>query len=88
MDTILQWVFALLVQVWRMRRHQDAWFRLHKQSDLIDAKRLERAVDTELARRLVFENGEPVRLDGLGEVRPTYEARQDKLFTEDDNAKK
>lgn len=36
----------------KMRTHQDNWFRLHKQSDLIEAKRLEKLVDIENRRWL------------------------------------
>ncbi len=47
--------------VTRMRTHQDNWFRLHKHSDLIEAKRLEKLVDAENQRWL----------DLLKKVRPT-----------------
>lgn len=36
----------------KMRAHQDAWFRLHQHSDLIEAKRLEKLVDAENKRWL------------------------------------
>ncbi len=45
----------------KMRTHQDAWFRFHRQSDLIEAKRLEKIVDAENRRWL----------DLPKEVRPT-----------------
>ncbi len=57
----------------KMRTHQDAWFRLHKQSDLYEAKRLEKLVDTENQRWL----------DLLKKVRPTEV--QANLFQENSN---
>lgn len=38
----------------KMRTHQDGWFRQHKQSDLIEARRLERIIDAENRRWLDF----------------------------------
>ena len=80
METLISWVVAFAIQVWKMRRHQDAWFRLHKQSDLYEAKRLERAVDGELSKRLVFENGKPTGLDLPDDERPTETPKQTTLF--------
>ena len=34
----------------KLRSHQDAWFRLHKPSDLHEAKRLEKLLDAENRR--------------------------------------
>lgn len=62
------WIFKFMAMVWRMRRHQDAWFRLHKQSDLIQAKQLERQVDGLLSKHLLVENDEPVKVVYLGDV--------------------
>lgn len=45
----------------KMRSHQEGWFRQHRQSDLIEARRLERLVDAENRRWL----------DLPKEVRPT-----------------
>ncbi len=36
----------------KMRTHQEGWFRRHSQSDLIEARRLERLVDAENRRWL------------------------------------
>jgi len=36
----------------KMRAHQDAWFREHRQSDLIEARTLERLIDKENKRWL------------------------------------
>ena len=59
--------------VTRMRSHQIAWYRHHKQSDLIEAKRLEKDVDRALAEGL----------DAINTERPTV--TQQILFTEDGN---
>jgi hypothetical protein len=37
----------------KMRMHQNAWFRLHKQSDLIEAKKLEHEIDVENGKWLI-----------------------------------
>lgn len=73
---MIQWMFKFMAMVWRMRRHQDAWFRLHKQSDLIEAKQLERQVDCLLSKHLLVVNDEPVRVVGLGDV----DVKQEKLI--------
>jgi hypothetical protein len=70
-----KWFFAFLVLVWRMRFHQDAWFRLHKQSDLYEAKKYERMVDGWFRENVLFEKGAPVRL--------IEKVEQVNLFTED-----
>ena len=68
-------ILWFLVQVWKMRRHQIAFFHQGcKQSDLIEAKRFEKIVDAELVKRLKFV-GEPTEL----------KIEQDSLFVEDDN---
>ncbi len=36
----------------KMRMHQEGWFRRHSQSDLIEAKRLEKIIDAENRRWL------------------------------------
>lgn len=78
----------------KMRTHQDAWFRLHQRSDLIEAKRLEKLIDAE----------NKLWLDALKEQRPTSNPtpalpileehqngegaeEQANLFTGDDNGK-
>jgi hypothetical protein len=69
-------ILWFLVQVWKMRRHQIAFFHQgRKQSDLIDAKRFEKIVDAELAKRLIIVGGEPSEL----------KIEQDSLFVEDEN---
>ena len=60
--------------VGKMRSHQIAWYRHHRQSDLIEAKRLEKEVDRALAEGLDAPNTE----------RPT--ATQQILFTEVNDA--
>jgi len=55
-------VLWFLVQVWKMRRHQIAYFRERKQSDLIEAKRFEKIVDVELVKRLIIVGNEPTGL--------------------------
>lgn len=56
-------ILWFLVQVWKMRRYQIAYFKDgRKQSDLIDAKRFEKIVDTELVKRLIIVGGEPTEL--------------------------
>ena len=57
----------------KMRTHQDDWFRLHKQSDLYEAKRLEKLVDAENRRWL----------DLCQKVRPTE--AQANLFQENEH---
>lgn len=76
-----------------MRRHQIAWLRLHKQSDLIFAKKYESEVDRELAKRLIIVGGEPIGLDAPEEQRPTAsptnsETEQANLFVEDTDEEK
>ena len=61
----------------KMRAHADGWFRKHNQSDLIDARKLERVIDAENKRWL----------DEQKEVRPTVEPTQANLFTGDGNGK-
>jgi len=69
-------ILWFLVQVWKMRRHQIAYFNDgRKQSDLIEAKRFEKIVDAGLVKRLIFVGGEPTEL----------KIEQDSLFVEDDN---
>ncbi len=57
----------------KMRTHQDAWFRLHTRSDLIEARRLEKIIDAENRRWL----------DLSKEVRPTEV--QANLFQENEH---
>lgn len=73
-------ILWFLVQVWKMRRHQSAYFKERKQSDLFEAKRFEKIVDAELVKRLIIVNGEPTGLDADEEVRPTDEQKQETLF--------
>lgn len=62
-EQLLAWVFRFLVLVWKMRKHQKAYFTEgRKQSDLIESKRLETEVDKALKQHLEFSNGEPVEL--------------------------
>lgn len=70
------WLFKFMTMVWRMRQHQEAWFRLHNRSDLIEAKQLERQVDGILSKHLLVVNGEPVKVVGLGDV----DVKQEKLI--------
>lgn len=49
----------------KLRAHQEGWFRKHIQSDLIEARRLERIIDAENQRWL----------DLSKEVRPTEEVQ-------------
>ena len=58
----MEWILSFLVKVWKMRRHQSAWFRLHKQSDLYEAKRFERLVDDEILKRAVVGEDGPISL--------------------------
>ena len=55
-------ILWFLVQVWKMRRHQIAYFKERKQSDLIEAKRFEKIVDAELVKRLIIVGDEPTAL--------------------------
>ena len=82
---LLELFFQFVVLVWRMRKHQIAWFRDHRQSDLIWAKKYESDVDRELVKLLSFKNGEPVQLDFPEEQRPTVAPEQENLFAENDN---
>jgi hypothetical protein len=83
------WVLRFLITVWRMRRHQNAWFRLHHQRDLVLAKQYESEVDSELVKRLIIVGNEPVGLDAPEEQRPTSPPEQANLFhTEQGNDKK
>ena len=75
MDAFMTVLFRFTALVWRMRRHQNAWFRLHKQSDLFEAKKFERQVDDFLSRHLVLLNGEPVKM-----VWPAEDTTQEKLI--------
>ena len=59
----------------KMRAHADAWFRKHTQSDLIEARRLERIIDKENKRWL----------DEHAVQKPASEPTQANLFTENDN---
>jgi len=49
--------------VWKMRKHQQAYFKDRRRSDLIEAKRFEKLVDDELDKRLVIVHGEPSRFN-------------------------
>lgn len=62
----------------KMRDHQDAWFRLHKQSDLYEARRLEKLIDNENKRWL----------DAVSVRRLTDTPEQRFLFKEDGNDEK
>ena len=74
------WILRFVVMVWRMRRHQSAWFRLHKQSDLYEAKKFEKQVDDEIKRVAVIgDEGPTALLDTVDDVRPT-EPKQTGLF--------
>lgn len=69
MTTMEMWFFWFLKMVWRMRRHQEMYLRLKRQGDLYEAIKLERSVDEELTKHLVFEGGEPTALTGFEEGR-------------------
>lgn len=58
----MKWILSFLVMVWKMRRHQNAWFRLHKPSDLYEAKRFEKLVDDEIVKRVVLGEDGPISL--------------------------
>lgn len=81
-------MFLFYVTVWKMRQSQIAYFKERKRSDLLDAKRYESMVDTELEKRLVFVDGKPTRLDTGADLRPTVEPTQANLFKEDGNEAK
>jgi hypothetical protein len=68
-------ILWFLVQVWKMRTHQIAYFKNRKQSDLIEAKKFEKIVDAELMKRLIIVGSEPTAL----------RIEQANLFTEADN---
>jgi hypothetical protein len=72
------WILLFLIRVWKMRKHQIAWFRHHRPSDLISAKQHEADVDMELMKRLIIIGGEPKELNVPKE-------RQTNLFTEAGN---
>jgi hypothetical protein len=75
---LLNWVFRVLVLVWKMRRSQKAFFNDgKKKSDLIESKRLEGEVDKMLKAHLYFENGEPAALVTVGQ---DDETKQEVLF--------
>jgi len=77
---LMNWVFRVLVLVWKMRRSQKAFFKEGKRkSDLIESKRLEGEVDKMLKEHLYFENGEPAALVMVGQE---DEQKQDTLFEE------
>jgi hypothetical protein len=78
-------VFLFFVQVWKMRQAQIAYFRHRKQSDLIDAKKYETLVDTQLAKRLIMASGVPAQLDLSNDVRPTDASKQASLFEQENN---
>jgi hypothetical protein len=75
----MKWVLHFVATVWKMRRHQRAWFRLHKQSDLIEAKKFEKQVDAEILMVSVMgENGPTALKDNFGEE--PSELKQNSLF--------
>jgi len=78
-------MLIFLIQVWKMRRHQDAWFRLHKPSDLYEAKKYEKLVDAGLKKYLIFsDKGEPISLDTGADASPSPQPTQANLFNLED----
>ncbi len=58
----MEWILRFVIMVWKMRRHQSAWFRLHKQSDLYEAKKYEKMVDDEIVKRALIGADGPTSL--------------------------
>lgn len=83
-------MLIFLIQVWKMRCFQIAFFRHRKQIDLIEAKRYEKLVDAGLMRYLIItDQGEPVGLAGdTPSPQPSPAgggSMQGNLFTEDED---